>query len=128
MKAEPKRTPAKPEASDPQEVPLLMPISYWKSDAIGITAYIFEESESIIRKTRWVPEWTGYPGKIPGAGIAVPAHHLFPSYLKLLRLKSGHLRLVIDVRAVLREDIPFQRFLCNLQADTQLSLVRGEPI
>jgi hypothetical protein len=128
MKAEPKRVPAQVAKSIPQAAPLLMPISYWKSAAIGVTAYVFEASESAIRQSGWVPEWVGYPDETPGSGIAVPAHHLFPSYLKLLRLKSGRLRLVIDARAVLRGDTPFQHFLCNLQADTQLSLVKGEPV
>jgi hypothetical protein len=128
MNAEPKRASGQMGNPIPQVSPLLMPISHWKSDAIGITAYIFEESESDIRLSGWVPEWVGYPGGTPGSGIAVPAHPLFPSYLKLLRLQSGRLRLVIDARAVLRGDTPYQRFLCNLQADTQLSLVKGEPI
>jgi hypothetical protein len=128
MKAEPKRVPAQVAKSIPQAAPLLMPISNWKSAAIGVTAYVFEASESTIRQSGWVPEWVGYPDETPGSGIAVPAHHLFPSYLKLLRLKSGRLRLVIDARAVLRGDTPFQHFLCNLQADTQLSLIKGEPV
>lgn len=128
MNAEPKRASGQIGKSIPQAAPLLMPISHWKSNAVGITAYVFEESESAIRQSGWVPEWVSYPDETPGSGIAVPAHHLFPSYLKLLRLKSGRLRLVIDARAVLSGDTPFQRFLCNLQADTQLSLVKGEPV
>jgi hypothetical protein len=128
MKAEPKRTSAHIAKSIPRSAMRPMPIGHWKSNAIGVTAYIFEESESVIRQSGWVPEWVGYPDETPGSGIAVPAHQLFPSYLKLLRLKSGRLRLVIDARAVLSGDTPFQHFLCSLQADTQLSLVKGEPV
>ena len=130
MKAEPKRAPG-PAAEPlplPRATPLLTPISHWQSNAMGVIAYVFEEPESTIRQSGWVPDWVGYPDKTPGSGIAVPAHHLFPSYLKLLRLKSGRLRLVIDARAVLGGDVPFQRFLRNLQADTRLSLVKGEPL
>ena len=54
----------------------------------------------------------------PGSGIAVPAHHHFPNYLKLLRLGNGRLRLVIDVRAVLKKDSQFKRFLGGLTNDT----------
>ena len=124
---------AKPKRQAPQVVNLnskttqpLRPISSWTSAAIGITAYIFEESEAAIRESGLVPEWVSYPAAGPGNGIAVPAHHAFPSYMKLLRLKSGRLRLVIDVRAVLRGDTQFQSFLGGLTADATLSLVRRE--
>lgn len=128
MEGKSKRVSTQIAKSIPQAVPLLVPISRWKSDAIGITAYVFEESEATLRQSGLVPEWVGYPPKCPGSGIAVPAHHFFPSYLKLLRLQSGRLRLVIDTRAVLKGDASFQRLLCNLLADTQLSLVKGEPV
>jgi hypothetical protein len=128
MKIDPKRASEQAAQSIPQAVPLLMPINRWKSDAIGIIAYVFEESEATLRQSGLVPEWAGYPPERPGAGIAVPAHHSFPNYLKLLRLQSGHLRLIIDVRAVMRGDTSYQRLLRNLLADTQLSLVKGESI
>ncbi|ARO88309.1 hypothetical protein EBAPG3_011260 [Nitrosospira lacus] len=128
MEPEPRRVYAKAVKSISQKAPLLMPINRWKSDAIGITAYVFEESETTLRQSGLVPEWVGYPPECPGAGIAVPAHHSFPNYLKLLRLQSGRLRLVIDARAVLRGDTSYQRLLCNLLADTQLSLVKGEAV
>ena len=104
----------------------LIPISYWTSAAIGITAYVFEESEAAIRQSGLVPEWVSYPAERAGNGIAVPAHHLFPNYLKLLRLESGRLRLIIDVRAVLKKDMSFQCFLGGLLADTNLTLVKKE--
>lgn len=128
MKTEPKPVSQQAAQSVPQAAPLLTPISHWKSDAIGIIAYVFEESEATLRLSGLVPEWTGYPPERPGAGIAVPAHHSFPNYLKLLRLQSGRLRLVIDARAVMRGDTSYQRLLRNLLADTQLSLVKGESI
>lgn len=128
MKAKPRRVPPQIAKSLSQATPPLMPISHWRSDAIGVTAYIFEESEAAIRRSGLVPVWVGYPTERPGAGIAVPAHHFFPNYMKLLRLQSGRLRLVIDARAVLREDTSFQRFVGNLLADAQLSLVKNEPI
>lgn len=130
MKAKPKRGSAHVTQSFlPGGAPVaLIPISQWKSDAIGVTAYIYEESEAAIRQSGLVPEWVGYPTQCPGSGIAVPAHHFFPNYLKLLRLESGRLRLVIDVRAVLKGDSPFQSFVGRLLADTQLSLVRHEPL
>jgi len=103
----------------------LIPVGYWKSAAIGVTAYIFEETEATLRECGLVPDWIRYPER-PGAGIAVPAHHHFPNYLKLLRLGNGRLRLVIDVRAVLKKDFPFKRFLGGLTNDTNLSLVKGE--
>jgi len=127
MKAKPRRMPQIAK-SLPQATLSLMPISHWRSDAIGVTAYIYEESEAAIRQSGLVPAWVGYPAECPGAGIAVPAHHFFPNYMKLLRLQSGRLRLVIDARAVLREDTSFQRFVGNLLADAQLSLVKDEPI
>ncbi|MGH8762198.1 MAG: hypothetical protein ACREUR_03090 [Nitrosospira sp.] len=127
MTAKPKRESAQVTPSARQALPLI-PIRHWKSDAIGVTAYIYEESEAAIRQSGLVPEWVGYPTEHPGAGIAVPAHHFFPNYLKLLRLQSGRLRVTIDVRAVLRGDIPFQRFVDDLLADTQLSLVKDEPV
>ncbi len=128
MKAKPKRAANQAAQPIPQAPLPLVPISQWKSDAIGVTAYVYEESETAIRQSGLVPEWVGYPTERPGSGIAVPAHHIFPNYLKLLRLQSGHLRLIIDARAVLRGDAPFQCFVGNLLADTQLSLVRGEPV
>jgi len=103
----------------------LIPVGHWKSAAIGVTAYIFEETEATLRECGLVPDWIKYPERA-GAGIAVPAHHHFPNYLKLLRLGNGRLRLVIDVRAVLRKDLPFKHFLGGLTKDTSLSLVRGE--
>jgi hypothetical protein len=103
----------------------LRPVGHWKSAAIGVTAYIFEETEATLRECGLVPDWIKYPER-PGAGIAVPAHHHFPNYLKLLRLGNGRLRLVIDVRAVLKKDLPFKRFLGGLTNDTNLSLVKGE--
>ncbi|SFW13109.1 hypothetical protein [Nitrosovibrio sp. Nv17] len=105
----------------------LKPISYWKSDAMGIMAYVFEEPEATLRRSGLVPEWVGYPPDCAGAGIAVPAHHAFPSYLKLLRLRDGRVRLTIDIRAVLRADDAYQDLMRNLLADTQLSLIKGEP-
>ena len=92
---------------------------------MGITAYVFEESETSIRESGLVPEWVHYPTE-PGNGVAVPVHHIFPNYLKLLRLENGQLRLVVDARAVLRVDDLFQRFFGALTADDSLSLVRGE--
>ena len=127
MKARPKRSPTKATQPTLQASLQLIPISQWKSDAIGVTAYVYEESETVIRQSGFVPEWVGYPTERPGSGIAVPAHPIFPNYLKLLRLQSGRLRLVIDARAVLRSDTAFQCFVGNLLADSQLSLVRGEP-
>ncbi len=125
MKAKPKREPLEGSESDSQAAQPFVPINCWQSAAIGITAYIFEESEAAIRQSGLVPDWVSYPND-PGAGVAVPAHHDFPSYLKLLRLKSGHLRLIIDVRAVFRGDAQFQRFLGGLTADKSLSLVKRE--
>ena len=58
--------------------------------------------------------------------LLYPRHHHFPNYLKLLRLGNGRLRLVIDVRAVLKKDSQFKRFLGGLTNDTNLSLVKGE--
>lgn len=129
MKARPKRKSLQAESipeSIPEAAQPLIPISCWRSAAIGITAYVFEESEAIIRQSGLVPEWVSYPAARAGNGIAVPAHHTFPNYLKLLRLESGRLRLVIDVRAVLRGDTHYQRFLGGLTADTSLALVRKE--
>jgi hypothetical protein len=103
----------------------LTPVSQWSSAAIGVTAYVFEESEATWRQCGLVPDWIKYPER-PGSGIAVPAHHHFPNYLKLLRLGNGRLRLVIDVRAVLKKDSQFKRFLGGLTNDTNLSLVKGE--
>lgn len=127
MNAEPKREPLQPEqAGTPATRSLpLTPVGCWRSAAIGITAYVFEESETAIRQSGLVPEWINYPSD-PGNGVAVPAHHDFPNYLKLLRLQGGDLRLVIDVRAVLREDSGFKDFLAGLTADGNLSLVRKE--
>ncbi len=128
MKAKPRHVPPQIVESLLQATRPLMPISHWRSDAIGVIAYVYEESEAVIRQSGLVPVWVGYPNERPGAGIAVPAHHLFPNYMKLLRLQSGRLRLVIDARAVLQEDTSFQRFVGNLLADAQLSLVKNEPI
>ena len=125
MKAKPKRESLQT-AKPLRTAPSLIPISYWTSAAIGITAYIFEESEAAIRQSGLVPEWVSYPAERAGNGIAVPAHHVFPSYLKLLRLESGRLRLIIDVRAVLREDMNFQCFLGGLMSDASLTLVKKE--
>ncbi|MEO8991869.1 MAG: hypothetical protein ABI284_01265 [Nitrosospira sp.] len=125
MKAKPKRESLQAAKSIQAAQPLI-PISYWTSAAIGIMAYIYEESEATIRQSGLVPEWVSYPADSAGNGIAVPAHHVFPSYLKLLRLDSGRLRLIIDVRAVLKEDMNFQCFLGNLMADTNLTLVKEE--
>lgn len=127
MNAKPKREPLQSAQSSmpaAQSLPL-MPIGCWRSAAIGVTAYVFEESEATIRQSGLVPDWINYPTD-PGNGVAVPAHHDFPNYLKLLRLQSGDLRLVIDVRAVLQDDTPFRQFLGGLTADTSLSLVRRE--
>lgn len=126
MNAKPKREPLQAAQSSSQETQPLVPISSWTSIAIGITTYVFEESEAAIRQSGLVPEWVSYPAERPGNGIAVPANHAFPSYLKLLRLESGRLRLVIDVRTVLTGDSQFQRFLGGLTADAALSLVRRE--
>lgn len=129
MTAKPKRASSgQAERSAPQVAQPLIPISLWKSDAIGVTAYVYEEPEAVLRQSGLVPEWVGYPPERPGSGIAVPAHHFFPNYLKLLRLQSGRLRLIIDARAVLRADACFQSFIGSLLADTQLSLVKGEPV
>lgn len=131
MKAKPKRESLQAAKSSESSQPLqatqsLIPISYWTSAAIGITAYIFEESEVAIRQSGLVPEWVNFPAELAGSGIAIPAHHVFPNYLKLLRLESGRLRLTIDVRAVLKEDMHFQCFLGGLTADTSLTLVKKE--
>ncbi|MDN5881750.1 MAG: hypothetical protein L0H37_05185 [Nitrosospira sp.] len=128
MKAKPRRVRPLIVKPLPRATLPLVPISRWRSDAIGVTAYVYEESEAAIRQSGLVPAWVGYPSERPGAGVAVPAHHFFPNYLKLLRLHSGRLRLVIDVRAVLREDTSFQSFVGGLLADAQLSLVKGESI
>ncbi|SCX91165.1 hypothetical protein SAMN05216420_101310 [Nitrosospira sp. Nl5] len=129
MTAKPKRASAQAgRSTTPHAAQSLIPISLWKSDAIGVTAYVYEEPEAAIRQSGLVPEWVGYPTERPGSGIAVPAHHFFPNYLKLLRLQSGRLRLIIDARAVLRADGCFQCFIDNLLADPQLSLVKGEPV
>lgn len=112
-------------SSSTQAVQPLVPVDCWRSGAMGITAYVFEESETSIRESGLVPEWVTYPAE-PGSGVAVPAHHVFPNYLKLLRLESGQLRLIVDARAVLRDDSLFQRFFGRLLADDSLSLVRGE--
>jgi hypothetical protein len=125
MKAKPKRDPMQISSSSSEAAQSLTPIECWRSAAMGITAYVFEESEISIRESGLVPEWVSYPTE-PGNGIAVPAHHIFPNYLKLLRLESGRLRLVVDARAVLRGDTLFQRFFGRLMADDGLSLVRGE--
>lgn len=125
MNAKPEREPLKGAKSSPQMTQPPIPLSCWRSAAIGITAYIFEESEATLRQSGLVPDWLSYPND-PGHGVAVPAHHDFPSYVKLLRLKSGQLRLMIDARAVLRGDAQFQRFLGSLTADTNLSLVKRE--
>lgn len=126
MNAKPKRESPQAAQSSSQKKHSLVPISHWTSVAIGITAYVFEESEAAIRQSGLVPDWVSYPAQRPGNGIAVPANHAFPSYLKLLRLESGRLRLVIDVRAVLTGDSHFQHFLGGLTADASLSLVRRE--
>ncbi|SOD42207.1 hypothetical protein [Nitrosovibrio sp. Nv4] len=126
MNAKPKRQAPQVDNFSSETTQPLKPISSWTSAAIGITAYIFEESEAAIRESGLVPEWVSYPADGPGNGIAVPAHHAFPSYMKLVRLKSGRLRLVIDVRAVLPGDTQFQRFLGSLTADASLSLVGRE--
>lgn len=124
MKAKPKRE-FMQISSSTQAVQPLVPVDCWRSGAMGITAYVFEESETSIRESGLVPEWVTYPTE-PGSGVAVPAHHVFPNYLKLLRLESGQLRLIVDARAVLRDDSLFQRFFGRLMADDSLSLVRGE--
>jgi hypothetical protein len=125
MKAKPKRESMQISSPTSQAVQPLVPVDCWRSGAIGITAYVFEESETSIRESGLVPEWVTYPAE-PGNGVAVPAHHIFPNYLKLLRLESGQLRLIVDARAVLRGDSLFQRFFGRLMADGSLSLVRGE--
>jgi hypothetical protein len=125
MKAKPKRESMQISSSTSQTVQPLVPVDCWRSGAMGITAYVFEESETSIRESGLVPEWVTYPAE-PGSGVAVPAHHIFPNYLKLLRLESGQLRLIVDARAVLRGDSLFQRFFGRLMADDSLSLVRGE--
>lgn len=125
MKAKPNRESIQGSSSNSQAVQPLMPVDCWRSAAMGITAYVFEESETSIRESGLVPEWVHYPSE-PGNGVAVPAHHIFPNYLKLLRLENGQLRLVVDARAVLRSDQLFQRFFGALMADGGLSLVRGE--
>ncbi|ODT79974.1 MAG: hypothetical protein ABS69_06915 [Nitrosomonadales bacterium SCN 54-20] len=125
MNAKPKPEPLKGAQPTPQPTQPPIPISCWTSAAIGITTYIFEESEEALRQSGLVPDWLGYPGD-PGHGVAVPAHPDFPNYLKLLRLKNGHLRLTIDVRAVWKADGQFQRFLGGLTADANLSLVKRE--
>ncbi|SEL13859.1 hypothetical protein [Nitrosovibrio tenuis] len=125
MNPKPRRIAVHVSQSSPQASHTLIPVSQWKSAAIGVTAYVFEESEATLRQCGLIPDWINYPHR-PGGGIAVPAHHHFPNYLKLLRLGSGRMRLVIDVRAVLRKDAHFQRFLGGLTNDTNLSLVKGE--
>lgn len=127
MNPRPRRIAVHVSKSGPQAAQTLIPVNQWKSSAIGVTAYVFEESEITLRQSGLVPDWIKYPER-PGAGIAVPAHHHFPNYLKLLRLGNGRLRLVIDVRAVLRKDLQFKRFLGGLTNDTSLSLVKGESI
>lgn len=126
MKAKPKRALTQVSSYNTSETQSLVPVGCWRSAAIGITAYVFEETEATIRHSGLVPEWIAYP-TIPGSGIAVPAHHTFPNYLKLLRLENTRLRLVIDARAVLRRDTRYQSFFLGLTADPGLSLVRGEP-
>jgi hypothetical protein len=125
MKAKPNRESIQGSSSNSRAVQPLMPVDCWRSAAMGITAYVFEESETSIRESGLVPEWVHYPSEA-GNGVAVPAHHIFPNYLKLLRLENGHLRLVVDARSVLRGDDLFQRFFGALTADDSLSLVRGE--
>lgn len=125
MNAKPRRMPAQVSKPTLQAVQTLKPVGHWRSAAVGVTAYIFEETEATLRECGLVPDWIKYPER-PGAGIAVPAHHHFPNYLKLLRLGNGRLRLIIDVRAVLRKDCDYQRFLGGLTNDKGLSLVKGE--
>jgi hypothetical protein len=127
MKAKPKRESTQIQSSNSQAVQPLVPVDCWRSGAMGITAYVFEEPETSIRESGLVPEWVTYPAE-PGNGVAVPAHHIFPNYLKLLRLEDGRLRLVVDARAVLRGDSLFQHFFGRLMADDSLSLVKGEPV
>ncbi len=125
MNPRPRRIAVHVSKSGSQAAQTLIPVSQWRSAAIGGTAYVFEESEITLRQSGLVPDWIKYPER-PGAGIAIPAHHHFPNYLKLLRLGNGRLRLVIDVRAVLRKDLQFKQFLGSLTNDTNLSLVKGE--
>jgi hypothetical protein len=125
MKAKPKRESTEISGSNSHAEQPLVPVECWRSAAMGITAYVFEESETSIRESGLVPEWVIYPVE-PGNGVAVPAHHIFPNYVKLLRLESGRLRLMVDARAVLRRDTIFQHFFGRLIADDSLSLVRGE--
>jgi hypothetical protein len=125
MNPKPRRVPVPVSKSISQAIQTLKPVGHWKSAAVGVTAYIFEETEATLRECGLVPTWIKYPERA-GAGIAVPAHHHFPNYLKLLRLGNGRLRLIIDVRAVLRKDCDFQRFLGCLTDDKSLSLVKGE--
>src|SRR5687768_12088721 len=78
MNAKPKREQPQAAQSSSQETQPLVPISSWTSIAIGITTYVFEESEAAIRQSGLVPEWVSYPAERPGNGIAVPANHAFP--------------------------------------------------
>jgi hypothetical protein len=60
---------------------------------------------------RACPHLIKYPERA-GAGIAVPAHHHFPNYLKLLRLGNGRLRLIVDVPGSIKEKtVIFSAFL-----------------
>ena len=125
MNAKPRRVTAQVSKATSLAIQTLKPVGHWQSAAVGVTAYIFEETEATFRECGLIPDWIKYPQK-PGAGIAVPAHHHFPNYLKLLKLGNGRLRLLIDVRAVLRKDCDFQRFIGGLTNDKGLSLVKGE--
>ena len=70
MKAKPKRESLQA-AKSLQAAQPLIPISYWTSAAIGITAYVFEESEATIRQSGLVPEWVSYPAESAGNGIEI---------------------------------------------------------
>ena len=76
MKAKPNRESIQGSSSNSQAVQPLTPVDCWRSAAMGITAYVFEESETSIRESGLVPEWVHYPSE-PGNGVAVPAHHIF---------------------------------------------------
>ena len=76
MKAKPKRESTHTSDSTSQATRPLVPVDCWRSGAMGITAYVFEESETSIRESGLVPEWVTYPVE-PGNGVAVPAHHIF---------------------------------------------------
>jgi hypothetical protein len=98
----------------------LIPIHQSHSSYFGSALYEFEESETAIRESGFLPQGTCFP-ETRYTGVIIKDRRI-----RLSRLADGRIRLKITAELIAAADKEFRQFLDGILADSRLSLVKGE--